>query len=160
MSAQACKKTLGQPTTLRSPASHRHDRIDVDEHIVPLIQSLAAQERPHCGEIRRLDEKHEAMDAAKLGDQSGRRANDLLPFPACEGSEKVFLNAARFLTRRLLFPMLHDERHIEINIMVACPAMDNVQNIEAMRSTFHYPKVRTGFVALAHGKDPFTVDVQ
>jgi len=60
----------------------------------------------------------------------------------------------------IFIPMLHDERHIEINIMVACPAMDNVQNIEAMRSTFHYPKVRTGFVALAHGKDPFTVDVQ
>ena len=89
--------------------SHRHDRIDVDKHIVPLIQSLAAQELPHGDEIRRLDEKHEAMDAAKLGDQGGRRTNDLLPFPACEGSEEVFLNAARFLTRRLLFPMLHDK---------------------------------------------------
>ena len=49
------------------------------------------------------------MDAAKLGDQGGRRANDPLPFPAREGSEEILLNAARFLTRRLLFPMLHDE---------------------------------------------------
>ena len=57
-------------------------------------------------------------------------------------------------------PMLHDERHIEINIMIACPAMDNVQNIEAMRSAFHYPKVRADFIALAHGKDPFTTDKQ
>ena len=60
----------------------------------------------------------------------------------------------------IFIPMLHDERHIEINIMIACPAMDNVQNIEAMRSTFHYPKVRADFIALAHGKDPFTADMQ
>lgn len=49
----------------------------------------------------------------------------------------------------IFIPMLHDERHIEINIMIACPAMDNVQNIEAMRSAFHYPKVRADFIALA-----------
>ena len=59
----------------------------------------------------------------------------------------------------IFIPLLHDERHIEINIMIVCPAMDNVQNIEAMRSTFHYPKVRADFVALAHGKDPFTPDM-
>ena len=60
----------------------------------------------------------------------------------------------------VFIPMLHDERHIDINIMIACPAMDSVQNVEAMRTSFKYPQTRTAFVALAHGENPYPEDTQ
>lgn len=56
--------------------------------------------------------------------------------------------------------MLHDEQHIDINIMIACPAMDNVQNIEATLSSFKYPRMHAEFVALAHGENPYSEDTQ
>lgn len=55
----------------------------------------------------------------------------------------------------IFIPMLHDERHIDINIMIACPAMDNVQIVEVTRTLFKYAWMRAEFVALAHGENPY-----
>lgn len=92
--------------------SEHRDGVDIDGDIGAQVELLLLEEIMHGRKVRRLDEHDEAVDTAEAGDDSGRRADDLMALASGEGEfegldERLRLRLCLHL-RRILVEQLDE----------------------------------------------------